>query len=1050
MRNKIIALMAVIPLIIMFTIMTVTESVAVTVDIPVSGVSIQTPTDGGVLTIDMAEYEYDSYLQVEVLPLTAANRKYTVSFSEVEGSEETGEIVVEDDGLIRPVDTGMVRVTVTTNDGGYRDSIIVNVVSTKAIGAAISVYNRDVPTETYAVRPSALEGIDYEVSLPGGRYVFSAAAYPVSVTADVSFACEPYADEGAEGGFEIHSVTGFSSVRLSGRYLLTVTLNPAVAGRERVTVLVTADCGDEFTVQGYADDVDVSVVPSSLSTTVYAESADDVKVEGELPEGIDDVDITPLAEGGGRYAVEVAFAEARFSEGDTVSLTLSSGGTKRTVTFTFEESASEIFARYVDAETGEFLQKTGMQVTYAAVTEPYLPEGTTFRFETEGNSVKIDGQNAEDGTCVITALAEGVTVLRLYVIRDGEEREADTRYIRVVNGYSSFVFAENAETWGIGEVLAVGGLKYADGKYVTDDVALGLQTTYGTTSSSVLAGDVEYTVSDPSVAEVYELNGKAYLRAKGTGRVTVTATWEHTDVFNDGISASLTVDCVGEGVNVGDYESLAAATEDGYAVVLYDDIMLGENQFDENGYLKPGADLGKFVKQIETTADWTYYANRGEAHPTVNYIIEFKNDVYGNGKSIDADYITQVTPTVSSSVSVFKGPLDFVAIQGTAAVKAQDNIVFLVREDGVTIDNVILRGCSDESLYDDGKMNLGYLDTVGTVLEIMAGCRVINSRIMNGRTGVRAFGRYGYDAVVSKENPVNAEEELIEVSLESCILSNAREFLLKLGTNRKLRGEFVQSGSTSADYDIAAMEPYLVANGVTYYPRNDANLLDDNFTDNFVLTDVTLKDCALYNSGLFAIGFESSFAGPMLDGGVMPLTYWTDVGGTSYSAVLHMVGEVRIYDWKALDSVDSSTLIELPGGASGNTAFLQLNMREMLNKVKNYGGNQFADLIYTVDGGEYVHGGIAMFGGGKNYGIVDFSAFEGEIPTEYVVNLNILASGEDEFSVLYLQGTMLPLAAGTQDFRFFMYDAGSSFSYEAQLAALANGTAFDFITPAAR
>lgn len=1049
MKNKIIALMAVIPLIIMFTIMTVTRSAAVTVSIPVSGVTIDTPTENGVLTIDMAEYEYDSYLQVEVLPLTAVNRQYTVAYSAVEGASETGEIVVDDDGLIRPVNTGMVRVTVTTNDGGYRDSIIVNVVSTKATGAKISVFNRDVPTEVYDVRPSALEGIDYEVDLPGGRFVFSAESYPVSVTADVSFAGEPYADEGAEGGFEIHSVTGFATVSLSGRYLLTVTLNPAVAGRERVLVLVNADCGDEFTVQGYARDVEVSVVPQAATTTIHAESKEGVEVYGSLPDGVAEVKVSPVADGG-KYAVTVTFEEGRFDEGDTVALTLASGGTQRKVTFTFEESTSEIFARYVDADTGEFLQKTGMQVSYAAVTEPYRAEGTSFRFETEGNAVKIDSQDGEEGTCLISALAEGVAVLRLYVVRDGEEREADVAYIRVVNGYSSFVFAENAQTWGIGGVLAAGGLRRADGKYVADDVQLGLQTVYGTATSTVLSGDAEYSVSDPSVAEVYEKDGKAYLRATGTGRVTVTARWKHTDVFNDGISASLTVDCVADGVNVGDYESLSAATEDGYAVVLYDDIMLGENQFGEDGYLRSDADLTRYVKQIETTADWTYYANRGEAHPTVNYIIEFKNDVYGNGKSIDADYITQVTPAVSASVAVFKGPLDFVAIQGTAAVKAQDNIVFLVREDGVTIDNVILRGCSDDSLYDDGKMNLGYLDTVGTVLEIMSDCRVVNTRVMNGRTGVRAFGRYGYDAVVSDSSPVDAEEELIQVSLESCIISGAREFLLKLGTNRKLRGEFVQSGSSSADYDVAAMEPYLVANGVTYYPLNDGNLYDDNFTDNFVLTDVSLKNCALYNSGLFAIGFDSCFAGPMLDGGVMPLEYWNDIGGTSYSAVLRLVGDVRIYDWKSLASVDSSTLIELPGGASGNTAFLQLNLREMLNKVKDYGGNSFSELIYTVDGGEYVHGGIAMFGGGKNYGIVDFSAFDGEVPTEYIVNLGILAKGEDNFSPLYLQGTMLPLAAGTQDFRFFMYDAGSEFSYERQLADLANGTAFDFVTAAER
>lgn len=1046
MKNKIIALMAVIPLIIMFTIMTLTDSVAVSVAIPVSGVNINTPTENGVLTIDMAEYENDSYLQVEVLPLNAANRGYTLSFSAVDGTEETGEIAVEEDGLIRPLDTGAVRVTATTNDGGYRASIIVNVVSTKAIGAEISVFNFDVPSETYEVRPSSLEGIDYEVSLPGGRFVFSAAAYPSSVTADVAFAAEPYA--GSEsGGFSIHSVTGSAYVRLSGEYLLTVTLNPAVAGRERVIVLVRADCGGEFTVQGRAEDAEIRVVPGSDSAVFYAESQSEIEVAGALPQGVSDVGITSL--GGGRVSVTALFGRD-FADGDEAVITLVSDGVERRVTFVFAESVSELFSRYVDAETDEFLQKTGTQSTYAAVTEPSVPDGTSFRFELEGNAARIESFDAAEGTCIVTALAEGVVTLRLYVVRDGEEREADVRYIRIVNGYSSFVFSENAATWGIGGVYAVGGLSYADGGYVREDILLGLQTVYGTTTSSVLAGDIEYSVSDPSLAQVYERDGKAYLRPTGTGRVTVTASWEHTDVFNDNITASLTVDCVADGVNVGDYTSLAAATEAGYAVVLTADIMLGENQFGEDGFLRPGADLTKYVKQLKTTADWTYYANRGLEHPTVNYVIEFKNDVYGNGKFIDADYITQVTPAVSSSVSVFKGPLDFVAIQGTAAVKAQDNIVFLVRTDGVVIDNVVLRGCSDDSLYEDGQMNLSLLNTTGTVLELMADCRVINSRIMNGRTGVRAFGRYGIDPVTSDSNPVDAEAERIDVSLESCIVSTAREFLVKLGTNRKVRGEFTQEGMSSSEYDIEAMEPSLSANGVTYAPRNDANLSDANFEDNFVLTHLTLENCALYNSGLFAIGFESCFAGPMLDGGAIALDYWTDIGGTSYSAVLKLVGDVRIYDWKSLATVDSSTLIELPGGASGNTAFLQLNIREMLNKVKNYGGDAYSDLIYTADGGEYVHGGIAMYGGGKNYGIVDFSEFGGEMPTEYSINLSILAQGEDNMSNLYLQGTMLPLAAGTQDFRFFMYDASSEFGYQKQIEDIASGTAFDFIVAAER
>ena len=120
----------------------------------------------------------------------------------------------------------------------------------------------------------------------------------------------------------------------------------------------------------------------------------------------------------------------------------------------------------------------------------------------------------------------------------------------------------------------------------------------------------------------------------------------------------------------------------------------------------------------------------------------------------------------------------------------------------------------------------------------------------------------------------------------------------------------------------------------------------------------------------------------------------------------------------------------------------------MLIKVRDFGGKQFKNLIYTADDGEFVHGGIAFYGGGKNYHMIDFSEFDGETMTEYTVNLNVLAKGEESGSLLYLQGTMLPLAAGKEDFRFFMYDAASEFGYNRQQELLANGTAYDFVTAA--
>lgn len=1042
MKNKLIALMAVIPLIVMFTIMTFTGAASVAVDIPVSGVTVTVAgAEDGILTVDMAEYEYDKHLQVDVAPVNAANRAYDLEFSAVEGSAQ-GSIEVEEDGLIVPLSTGAVKVTAVTRDGGFRASVIVNVTSTKAIDAEFAVADRE-GAESYEVTPSALTGVNCEVTVPGGAYFLTTSTLPASVAADVTYTVSPYLGEGVEGGLEIHPVTGLMQARLSGRYLVTAAIDPAVDGKESATLLVTVDCGDGFTVNGVAEKEQALRLPrAAAETVVYAQSGGEITVDA-ASEGTT-ARIEEL--GGGRYAVAVAFDDIAKEKG--ASLTLSTSGESVTLTFSFGESVTEIYGRYPDSADG-FLQMTGVTATYAAVSEPASAAGTTYRFELTGDAARIISQDPDTGLCRIEALGSGEAEMVLYVTENGIESEAERVRIAVSDGYSSFTFSENAESHGIGGVYAVGGLRYAAGGIEEENPALGLKVQRGAQTVSIPAEEVIFLSSDPDTAELIAAGEGFAVRVKGTGRVTLTAEWRYNEAFGADVTASITLDVVADGVNVTDYASLMAATDAKKPVVLQEDVMLGEYMFDEDGFLKPGADLSRFVRQIETTADWTYYANRGYTHPTVNYIVEFTADVYGNGKCIDGDYITQVTPMVSASASVFKGPLDFVAVDGMASVKAQDNIVFLVRTDDITIDNVVLRGCSDESLYDDGKMELSYLNTVGTVLEVMSDCRVINSRIMNGRTGVRAFGREGINAVVSAEDPVNVKAERITVELESCIVQNAREFLVKLGTNRKVRGTF--SGTSINDYDKDKLEPSLTAGGITYAPRTDENLADKNFTENFLLTDLTLKNCALYNSGLFSVGFESCFAGPMLS--LDTFDGWSNMAGTSYSAVLRLVGDVRMYDWKSLATVDSSTLIEMPNGADAQTAFLQLNMSQMLNKVCSYGGEKYEDIIYTENGEQFVHGGIAMYGGGKNYGMVDLTAFTGEKPTQYSVNLSVLAEGEPPGNLnnpLYAQGTMLPLAAGTQDFRFFMYDAASKFGLQAQRDALADGTAFSFIKPAMR
>ena len=98
----------------------------------------------------------------------------------------------------------------------------------------------------------------------------------------------------------------------------------------------------------------------------------------------------------------------------------------------------------------------------------------------------------------------------------------------------------------------------------------------------------------------------------------------------------------------------------------------------------------------------------------------------------------------------------------------------------------------------------------------------------------------------------------------------------------------------------------------------------------------------------------------------------------------------------------------------------------MLRAVKANGGDTYKNIIATKDGTEYVHGGIAFYGGGKNYSALDMSRYTFEKMSTYNVNINSLEKANDD--ILSSQGKYLPLAAGNGDFRFVMFDASSKYT----------------------
>lgn len=263
--------------------------------------------------------------------------------------------------------------------------------------------------------------------------------------------------------------------------------------------------------------------------------------------------------------------------------------------------------------------------------------------------------------------------------------------------------------------------------------------------------------------------------------------------------------------------------------------------------------------------------------------------------------------------------------------------------------------------------------------------------------------------VVEDKSAFNVQDEKINVHIESCVLSNAREFILKIGSNRALK----QTNEVQRKLRKEKDNEY-------YSPYDESNKTDKYFNDNYLINDVTLKNSVLETSGLFSVGMETHFSGEFLLGGT--ITMWKDCAATSYASALRIVGDVKMLDWKNLSNVDSSTLIEVTGDAN---PWLSMNVAEMMKEVAKV-EEKCRDIILNVGGTEYVHGGIAFYGGGYNYSYLDLTEANDETKQfgVYDVNISVLQNSENEN--IRQQGDMLPRAAGKGDFRFYLYNNKSS------------------------
>ncbi len=1019
MKKLVTALIIILPLVLLVALFAVTGIARISADIPANGLVINNKGKDGVMFFDIADYRhplYESDLGIEVLPRVARNKGYDLKITDIAG-RPTDIVTREKDGSFAFHGTGLTKLTYTSRDGGYSDSILFNV----SASAPIAFVPRltDLKGNEYAFEEGT--DTDYKITINSGKYAMSAIYSPSSVI----YTCAEYKSSN-DKILHFTDKNGRFNATFCGETVITVAADGA-NGRLIKTVAVSVKASADTTLNGMdiSDNARVNTPIGAKSITLGVQStlnvtAEDIAVQGEnigeyTAAAVDGVD--------GAFQVNVKL-NSQVNDVKSELCRLSIGETGYDFYIDYANRDFSVYAPANAGGSGDITMLVGVDTKLIISSNPHSQNISYEWFIGEQEAISIVSSSGNE--CVLSANAAFGATLTVKWTEYGDDGEIiasgiTERTVNAIHGYSAIIFAENAITYGLGG-LAIATDKYGkDGKLIPYTHESRFRA-FDKNANPADIFDMEFTVSDPSLASVRYDGANLFINALGDGEVTITAKWKYGALF--GIEpATLTVKTV-KGVAADSDESLRRAFSQSLAVVLTDDIYLGENLFEttSSGGRKPKyapevmrEKLLSYTSEMPTTGDWKYYENMGLPHPSIRYCLDITSDLHGNGRFISAQYITDMLDGTDTlyDFAVFKGPLDFVATNVTglklASVKGQDNIVFLVRKDGVCIDNAVLKGCDDQTLYDNGAINLSLLNNVGTTLEIMCDATITRSRIMNGRTVARVFGRDGIDDATS----VNAAAEKINAVFDGCVLQNAREFILKIGTNRVVRGT------------IQEPSPFLYgADGEEYgyfnSPDCDGYIGDDYFTSNYVLTDVTLKDTTLRTSGLLSIGMESHFSGPMLAGDpkvIFVIEGWRDIAGTSYPAMLHLVGNVEIADWKDVQSVDSSSLVEADTTQDA-LAFLALNIGEMLKTVQQYGGDKYSDIITDRKGKKLVHGGIAFYGGGKNYSILDMSQYTGKAMKNYNVNLKILQNSKDK--IIANQGYFLPLAAGYNDFRFIL------------------------------
>lgn len=493
------------------------------------------------------------------------------------------------------------------------------------------------------------------------------------------------------------------------------------------------------------------------------------------------------------------------------------------------------------------------------------------------------------------------------------------------------------------------------------------------------------------------------------------------------------VDVVDNAINVRNYNDLMYCTnksETGEKIVLQTNLESAQNTFEnydinnknklidiENASKHRSTELFGKVRTtngknyyymddyltMETTYDHKYLNFINEKYglnisKDVKIGVQVQQDLYGNGFTINMHSLTfpsgegtqtsqGITNIYPNATDAFQGAVDFVAItfnelsdslssyKPLASVAGQDNIGLLVKGDNISIENVEIKSCNNVN-------HLSNLEYVGTTVEVMGNnVEIVNSLIQNGRCVLRSF---------SNENLV----------VRNSLLRFGRDFIIKVGSNSNYYSEFIGD-----------------------YP----DWSEDERYDN----EITLDNVYTQSSGFFSLGIDTHFNGEaLIEGDPMFLSGATRLGASSKGTKVNIINNTKFYDWKDYSQLDTSTLIQFSKGIDQSLidAVLQrFNISELIKEqlvgenerfiypveeqVFDNKGNPVLDAAgnNTYKTIEYVHGGVAFYGGGKNYS------------TMIQTDDELLSLGLHNLGNISLTG-LISSFSGSEPFSFYMYD----------------------------